>query len=90
MVQKRQEETARRLQVTREDIVMGLLASIQLAREQGDAGTMIRGAAELSKLLGFYPEKGKGKAGTADTASQRPLEELSDEELTAMLNFSET
>lgn len=60
--------------------MLGLLGAIELAREQGDPNTMIRGAAELSKMLGFYAPKktDKGKYGVGEGEYQKPLELMSD------------
>ena len=50
----KQEQISLKLEISHTDIVIGLLGAIELAREQGDPTTMIRGAAELNKMLGFY------------------------------------
>jgi phage terminase small subunit len=50
----RQAEYAAELQITKEDVVGGILSAINMAREQGNPGAMIQGCAALAKLCGFY------------------------------------
>ena len=74
-------ETAYRLQIRREDVVIGLLEAVEIAREKGDARAMVMAAAELNKMLGYYPSEGRGGA----TGGRRRLETLSEEELLAAI-----
>lgn len=53
-VTQRQRELATKMEITREGIILGLLEAILVAKKQGDPASMIRGAAEISKMLGFY------------------------------------
>lgn len=57
-IARKQAQTMLRLEISRDDVIIGLLGAIELAREQGDPTTMIRGAAELNRMLGFYNNKG--------------------------------
>ena len=85
-IAKRQAQTALKLEISREDVVIGLLGAIELAREQGDPSTMIRGAAELNKMLGFYQQKQSDMSeNPVDSACTLQLEYLSDTELLAKL-----
>ncbi|MCP4212153.1 MAG: hypothetical protein GY764_11830, partial [Halieaceae bacterium] len=85
-VRQGQADTAKRLEITRDDIVRGLLGVIEVAREQGNAADMIRAAAEINKMLGFYPQgKSGGQGPAAATAALNRYEELSDAELEAVL-----
>ena len=84
LVQKKQAALAARLEVRREDLVRGILEAIEMAREQGDAGAMIRGAAELARLLGLYaPEKRSRQ--TLSGAETEDLQRLSDPELLELI-----
>jgi len=82
-VRRKQDEAALRLQITRDDIVRGLLGVIEMARGQGDAGAMIRGAAEINKMLGFYgPRTEYDVLGTSEEGDLvARLEAMTDEEL---------
>lgn len=40
-------------QIRRLDVIEGMLEGIEMARHMGDAGTMIKGWVEVSKLLGY-------------------------------------
>lgn len=82
-VRRRQDETALRLQITRDDLLRGLLGAIEMAREQGDAAAMIRGAAEINKMLGFYrPRTGDRVSGDeVDGDMLVRIEAMTDEEL---------
>lgn len=56
-IARKQAQTALRLEISRDDVIIGLLGAIELAREQGDPTNMIRAAAELNKMLGYYAPK---------------------------------
>lgn len=87
LLKRRQAETAARLQVTREDVVRGLLETIALAREQGDAQAMIRAAAEINKMLGLEASE---KAEAALSGGEGvDLKLLSDAELCALIASGE-
>ena len=44
------------LEITKDDVVSGILSAINTAREKGDAGAQLRGWVELARLLGFYDQ----------------------------------
>jgi phage terminase small subunit len=86
-----QGETSLRLEISRDDVIIGLLGAIELARDQGDPSTMIRGAAEISRMLGFYTQKAtnKGKGGGVAECYQKQLKDMSDKELISLLAESD-
>ena len=84
LVQKKQDELARSVEIRREDIVRGLLETIAIAREQGDAQAMIKAAAEISKLLGFYSSD-KRRIEARSPSGEAGLQCLSDRELLRMI-----
>ncbi|WP_210546121.1 terminase small subunit [Rhodoferax sp. PAMC 29310] len=45
---------AARLSIQRDDVLNGLVEAVDQAREQGNSMAMIRGWAEVAKLMGFY------------------------------------
>lgn len=53
-IQEKQNETAQRLQIEFETVLHQVREGIELARSNGDPGAMIRGCAELNKMMGFY------------------------------------
>lgn len=59
------------LQVTKEDVIGGLLRAIRLAREQENPAAMIQGCAALAKLCGFYGPERQQIELSSDTAELR-------------------
>ena len=57
------------LEITKGDVVGGILAAITMAREKGDASAMIRGCVELARLLGFYDQPADKQAVSANGAA---------------------
>jgi hypothetical protein len=45
---------AEELRITKDDVIAGLLSSINMAREQQNPGAMISGLVQIAKLCGFY------------------------------------
>ena len=89
-IAKRQAQTALKLKISREDVVIGLLGAIELAREQGDPSTMIRGAAELNKMLGFYEPRTRQMGISATRESEQlQYQHLSDKELLLLIAAGE-
>lgn len=81
-LQARQAEDATRLSIARDDVLKGLLEAVAQAREQGNPMAMIRGWAEIGRLLGHYSQdrvKMDVSVG-ADVAIDR-MDRLSDAEL---------
>lgn len=56
-LQARQAAEAERLGITRQRVVAGLLESIELAKNNSDPATCVRGWATLGQLMGYYPSK---------------------------------
>ncbi len=56
VIQRKQAETSIRLQIRREDVICGLLGAAEMAKQQGDPRAMIKAAAEISKMMGFYKQ----------------------------------
>lgn len=86
-IEVRQAENAALLQITKSDVVAGLLGAIKLAREQQNPAAMISGLVQIAKLCGFFspesieiviPEE-------LDRAGQR-MRDMSDPELLAIIN----
>jgi hypothetical protein len=50
----RQAAIAAELNITKDDIVSGILSAIAMARQQANPGAMIQGCTALAKLCGFF------------------------------------
>lgn len=72
-------------QITRLDVIEGMIDGIEIARMQGDAGNVIRGWSEVGKVLGHYaPEVKKVELTMEQGKLRSKFEALSDEELLAI------
>ena len=69
-------------QITRLDVIEGVIDGIEMARMQGDAGNVIKGWTEVAKILGHYaPEVKKIELTMEQGRMRSKLEALSDDEL---------
>ncbi len=83
VIQQKQAETAQRLQITRDDVIRGLVSAVDLARGQGDPRSMIRACREIGKMLGYYdgrPEE-QGRGAEAEAELVRRYELMTEAEL---------
>ena len=85
-LQERQAADAARLSIERENVLNGLLEAVDMARDQRNPMGMIRGYAELGKMLGFYAVETKRlEVNVEGQANLNHLERLSDAELLAIM-----
>lgn len=78
-IEYHQAQHAKEMGMTREKVQEGLLEAIEVARELGDAGSMIRGWAEVARIAGLnQPDKKEidVNINTAGQATQRQLRQL--------------
>ena len=69
-------------QIKRADAIAGIMEAIDLAKLCADPASMIRGWAEIAKMLGFYaPETKKIEITNATGSMIKKYEQMSDEEL---------
>lgn len=69
-------------QIKRADAIAGIMEAIEMAKLCADPASMIRGWAEIAKMLGFYaPETKKIEITNATGNMIKKYEQLSDEEL---------
>lgn len=81
----RQAAYAVELQITKDDVIAGVLAAIDMARKQENPAAMIQGCNALAKLLGFYsPEVGRIEMGADTSAMKARMAALSDADLLAI------
>lgn len=85
VIERRQKATEKRLQVTRDDVVKGLVIAAEQARVNKDPISMIAAMSEVSKMMGFYASKPREKTTETDYDSQkRQFELMTDKELIAL------
>ena len=81
-LQARQSADATRLSLRREEVLNGLLDGINQAREQANPMAMIRGWAEVAKLMGFYaPGQVKVDMNVQGQVEMKRLNQMTDAEL---------
>jgi phage terminase small subunit len=85
LVAEHEEAAAERLAVTKERVIAELEAAIEIARQKADPMAMIRGWAEIAKLIGAYaPERTKVEISVDGEALQAKFASMSDAELLAI------
>ena len=85
-LQARQGVIARQVDLTRQDVLAGLLEAVALARQQANPAGMIAGLREIAKMCGYYAPETKKVGLTVDQDSLRAkYEVMSDEELLAII-----
>lgn len=81
----RQAEYAAELQITKDDVIAGLLAAIGIARKQQNPSAMIQGCTALGKMLGFFStEVGRVEVGVDASAMKARMAAASDGDLLAI------
>ena len=84
-VAARQAEYAAEFQITKDDVIAGVLAAIDMARKQDNPTVMIQGCSTLAKMLGFFsPEVSRIEMGANSSALKARVAALSDSDLLAM------
>ena len=90
LVAEHEEAAARQLGLTKERVIAELEAAIELARQKGDAMAMIRGWAEIAKLIGAYaPERRKVELSVDGERLQAQIASMSDAELLKLAELPE-
>lgn len=85
LVELHQEATSKRLRITRDDVVKGLVVAAEQARLNKDPRSMIAAMSEVSKMMGFYASEPCKKTPETDNDSlKRRFEMMSDKELLAL------
>ena len=90
LVAEHEAESARQLAVTKDRVIAELEAAIELARQKGDPMAMIRGWAEIAKLIGAYaPERRKIELSVDGERLQAQIAAMSDAELLKLAELPE-
>lgn len=73
-------------QITRADVIDGIMEAVKIAKLNADPATMVKGWSEVGKMLGYYAPEVKRLEISADGKRlQQKFEVMSDAELYAML-----
>lgn len=85
LIEERQAEDARRLQIEREGLIAALLEAFNIARANQEPAAMVSACRELGRMLGMYPSEHRQvkEAAERSVASQSRWEGMSDVELMA-------
>ena len=90
-IQARQAVMANELQITRQGVIQGLLAAVDMGKEQRNPAAMIGALREVAKLLGFYQPAVKQVVITSDRdAVYSKLNAMTDQELIALIDGAKT
>lgn len=85
-LQARQNADATRLSISREDVIAGLLKGVEGAQAKGDPMGVIRGWAEIGKMLGYFaPTRVNLVAFPGTEAAIDKLEQMTDQQLLAIV-----
>lgn len=85
-LKKRLEADSERLRVSRENVVSMLLASFQMAKEQGEPAAMVSAARELGRMMGFYaPTPARFEVDLVSAAEKGRLDAMTDAELLRLI-----
>jgi len=82
LIQKKQKETEERLQITRDDVIQGLLRAVQEAKEAGSPQGQINAWREIGRMMGYYD---KPAASAPQDITEEQMRAMSDEELQALI-----
>ena len=74
------------MQITKDDVLTGILNAIQLAKEQQNPAAMISGLAQIAKLCGFYePDVSRIEISGEALRLKHQFAAMSDDELLAVI-----
>jgi len=81
----RQAEYSAEFQISKDDVISGLLSAIDMARKQKNPAVIIQGCSALAKMLGFFsPEVSRVEMGVDTSAMKARMAALSDADLLAI------
>ena len=85
-IAKRRKAYQQELQITKDDVLSGLLNAIQLAKEQQNPAAMISGLAQIAKLCGFYePDVSRIELSGETLRLKHQFAAMSDDELLTVI-----
>ena len=85
-IKSKEEELAMKLDLDRDTVMAGVFSGITQARENNDAGNVIRGWLAVGKITGFdKPDRPKNvERSASNSALEAKFDAMSDEELLAI------
>ena len=85
-IAKRQKAFQQELQITKDDVLSGLLSAIQFAKDQQNPSAMISGLAQIAKLCGLYePDVSRIEISDETLRLKHRFAAMSDDELLAVI-----
>lgn len=79
-------DNAARLDLTRQDVLAGILEAIEMARVMADPAAMLAGYRDLARMCGFNePEVHRVEASPSASAAMARFVAMTDEELAALV-----
>lgn len=85
-IAKRRKAYQQELQITKDDVVIGLLGAIKMAREQKNPAGMVAGLVQIAKLCGFYePAVSRIEISGEALLLKHRFAAMSDDELLAVI-----
>jgi phage terminase small subunit len=88
-IDRRLEDLSERHRIDRETVLQGLLRAIQIADEDRNPSAVVRGWAEINKMLGYHePVRAEVNLSLGQDRYQKHIESLSTEELLEMAGGS--
>lgn len=82
LLQAKQGALAKKLEITRQGVVQGLLEAVEMGREQQNPGAMVGALREIAKMLGFYaPEVKRLELSAHKNGTYQNLASWSDAQL---------
>ena len=82
VLQARQAELAKELQITRQGVIASLLEAVEMGREQQNPGAMVSALREVAKMLGFFAHEVKRvEISAPESGTYRNLARWSDAQL---------
>lgn len=85
-IQRIQQQTAKKAEMTREDVMANLMKAFRLAESTDDPQSMIRAMAEVNRMCGHYaPEKKQLEVTGEIQHYQKQIEQLSKEDLLKLI-----
>ena len=86
VLQARQAELAKELQITRQGVIQGLLEAVRMGREQQNPGAMVCALREVSKILGLnVPEVKRVELTSDQQITQNHMAALTDAQLLVLM-----
>lgn len=86
-IEAKKQELGRQYEINKHGVVRELLATVEVAREKLDAGSMIKAWVEIAKIMGIYaPEPEKEVVYAENEVQRAKYEAMSDAELMAIIS----